>query len=1176
MDRRRYQLSSVIALVLLVPSAFLLLTGAGTTAAHDLALPSSPTGPWDQTVWTRYRDLDDTENELRVLSVTNPDICRLYNLSAMFPNPNGSPRYTIENRTIWGLKISDAPDLNETDEPEVFYCAMTHAREWISNEVLMYFINYVLRNYAYNSSISTMVNSTQLWFIPIVNPDGFQESIDKDDFNNSYGYYGWRKNTNETNGSPGFQNYGSAQGDGTDLNRNFGYKWGYPGSSTNPNYPTYRGSTAFSEPETQIIRELFERINFTMAVSFHSFSGLNLYPYGYTTDPALDVTLLSRIAQGMTQQNGYLPIPSSSLYATSGDFVDYVYGTFRIPAFTVEVNHRNSRFIPELSKVSEDCHLNREVCTLMAELSHDPYLIFGSGINGTVMDTKGRPVQDASVNLNGMRRDINLTTELNGTFRVSLEPGTYNITIVKGQFLNSTKSVVIADVYSDETYLMRDIVPPVVESVMLLVEGVPTTEVECGNNVTIRVKERFNESGLTGTLEVFDPGWTGPLVLLDLKENGTIYEAFWDTTGFEPQKVYALEARLKDGSDNWDIDGSDPHTLDLFFYLNDTLPPNIYEMDLEGTLNDDGSYEQGTDLSLSVNVTGGATWETGIIINATLIGPVGTLQTLDLDWQPVTDRYHVVIPTSGLPLGNYSLTVDATDRFGNNMTTAPMGFKLTDTTGPVFIMYLGNYQTGAYKSGTMMEFVIRPLVMEPDLNASVRVIGPDLDMELNDTVLDTVNNTYVLRWDSYNVPTGTYHAEGRLFDAIGNFLPDGAQNGYDLSFDMLDLTPPEVLGLEVNGVEVTGPMTINSTDNASVNVRPHIWEKGMSCAVDWVVVGKSIGGTTNLTLEQGQFFGTLSSNEMDGYGHYHLEVRLFDRFGNVDPDGLLPDNDLKLDLRRPEPFFLSTRAYNRDHEELWSENVTEWVLEGESIELSCSLINLTPGDLMELSFNSGTRTVAHVTDPVDRSSNAVFLWNTTGRVGEFNITWKAIPDRSKVVVGPTYHAVVVPRERDHVKDARITSYHGDGENGFVVNVSWTPPVGAYDLKVVTNRKIDGNWTNMILYEFAPDAGNGSFFVPWTDVEFLIVAVHNLFPEGSDRSEMAEFAVLEEGVSKVTFEAPDRPEPPMVDDSDDDDDPIDTILPAALITAFVLLVLMVLMLLFLGRRVRTLPVEVWEE
>ena len=206
-DRR---LSSCLAIVFLTLSGTLIIlapgASAGDSVAQTTAVDSSPAATqWDQTTWTRYRDLDDTVNEIQQLSKSYPGICSVFNLSGMFPYSNGAPRYSIQGRTIWGMKISDDPASNDSAEPDVLYVALTHAREWITNEALMYFINYVLRNYQSNATISSLVNSTEMWFIPIVNPDGFQESISKDDFNSSNGGYGWRKNVNETNGIAGFQ-----------------------------------------------------------------------------------------------------------------------------------------------------------------------------------------------------------------------------------------------------------------------------------------------------------------------------------------------------------------------------------------------------------------------------------------------------------------------------------------------------------------------------------------------------------------------------------------------------------------------------------------------------------------------------------------------------------------------------------------------------------------------------------------------------------------------------------------------------------------------------------------------------------------------------------------------------------------------------------------------------------
>lgn len=48
---------------------------------------------------------------------------------------------------------------------------------------------------------------------------------------------------------------------GVDLNRNYGYKFGSTydkGSSSDPCGEDYRGPYAFSEPETQAIRNLVE------------------------------------------------------------------------------------------------------------------------------------------------------------------------------------------------------------------------------------------------------------------------------------------------------------------------------------------------------------------------------------------------------------------------------------------------------------------------------------------------------------------------------------------------------------------------------------------------------------------------------------------------------------------------------------------------------------------------------------------------------------------------------------------------------------------------------------------------------------------------------------------------------------------------------------------------------
>ena len=136
---------------------------------------------------------------------------------------------------------------------------------------------------------------------------------------------------------------------GVDPNRNYGYMWGtldVPTSSHVPSDETYVGPRAFSEPETRAVRDLVATQKFAGLITYHSFSQLVLYPWGYTAeeikDP-VDRATHSELARGMSecicQVHGkiYTPQPSSKLYPTAGDTTDWTYGEYGIPSFTIEL-----------------------------------------------------------------------------------------------------------------------------------------------------------------------------------------------------------------------------------------------------------------------------------------------------------------------------------------------------------------------------------------------------------------------------------------------------------------------------------------------------------------------------------------------------------------------------------------------------------------------------------------------------------------------------------------------------------------------------------------------------------------------------------------------------------------------------------------------------------------------
>ena len=113
----------------------------------------------------------------------------------------------------------------------MLYAGAQHAREWITPEMNRRLMHHVLDSYGTDRQITRLLDTTELWFLPVANPDGY-------DLTFTPGNRLWRKNLRDNNGDGQI-----SAGDGVDLNRNFAYKWGYDneGSSPDPASETYRG-----------------------------------------------------------------------------------------------------------------------------------------------------------------------------------------------------------------------------------------------------------------------------------------------------------------------------------------------------------------------------------------------------------------------------------------------------------------------------------------------------------------------------------------------------------------------------------------------------------------------------------------------------------------------------------------------------------------------------------------------------------------------------------------------------------------------------------------------------------------------------------------------------------------------------------------------------------------------
>jgi len=288
---------------------FLIETGSFTAAQPgELRLAGGINGA--------YHSYKELEGDLESLESAHPSIVGLHTIGT-----------SLEDRHIYAVKISDNVDRDE-EEPGVLFLGCHHAREWISVEVPLLLARRLAEGYEGDPAIRELVDRSEIWIVPLLNPDGLEYSI------NVYRY--WRKNRR-------------ANADGTfgvDLNRNYGYMWGRDnqGSSAWPDAEDYRGVSAFSEPETRAVRDLFLGGNFLAAVSYHSYSQSILYPWGFTDIPTGKDELLRGLGLEMAglieTVNGrsYACGPAaSSLYVTNGDLADWTFGVSGIPSYTIEL-----------------------------------------------------------------------------------------------------------------------------------------------------------------------------------------------------------------------------------------------------------------------------------------------------------------------------------------------------------------------------------------------------------------------------------------------------------------------------------------------------------------------------------------------------------------------------------------------------------------------------------------------------------------------------------------------------------------------------------------------------------------------------------------------------------------------------------------------------------------------
>ena len=270
---------------------------------------------------------------------------------------------TLQGRPIEALRLGRTVAEPDT-RPAVFFSALTHAREPGGMQALMYFADHLLQGYGSDPVATHLLDDRVIVIVPIVNPDGYLRNQNTYFTSGGASFGLWRKNARDNDSDGDVDN-----ADGVDINRNYGFQWGLDniGSSPTPSAENYRGSSAFSEPETQAQRNAVNALRPVTGMSFHTYSDLLLHPWGYTPAAPADSEAfyewMDVLSAGSGYQTGLAP---RVLYRVNGEFNDWCYGETgtkpRAWTWTPEAGGADDDFWPPPSRILPIAQENLRTC----------------------------------------------------------------------------------------------------------------------------------------------------------------------------------------------------------------------------------------------------------------------------------------------------------------------------------------------------------------------------------------------------------------------------------------------------------------------------------------------------------------------------------------------------------------------------------------------------------------------------------------------------------------------------------------------------------------------------------------------------------------------------------------------------------------------------------------------
>jgi carboxypeptidase T len=294
-----------------------------------------------------YHTYQEMTDLLQSLQTDHSDIMSLTSLDK-----------TSQGRDIWMVKLSDNVQQEES-EPGVLFMGAHHGNEKPGYEVLIFFIQYMVDYYtnATTPEVQDAINTTQIYIIPMVNPDGVEAET--------------RKNMAPNHGPLGFSKNVTSYG--VNLNRNYADNWflyylfpfqygllfAYPDSSMN-----YRGPYPFSENETRAVKNFADTHNVSISISYHTYGQIIMYPWMHTTRQTPDESIFRSVGENISKINQYrLFIKQKYIInrmgGTLGTSENWLYREHEVIAFTIELCKQRAPTDPQI--VYNMCSIETQV-----------------------------------------------------------------------------------------------------------------------------------------------------------------------------------------------------------------------------------------------------------------------------------------------------------------------------------------------------------------------------------------------------------------------------------------------------------------------------------------------------------------------------------------------------------------------------------------------------------------------------------------------------------------------------------------------------------------------------------------------------------------------------------------------------------------------------------------------